>query len=196
MFWKKKKLPNPIKLLIICDTHNTLQNEDADEIERLSKEADAVIFAGDGNQYVMNVINPLIPQNKVFGILGNHDSENILKFYGIINIHGRVIKVNGVKIAGWGGTYRYKNKLLLSFTQKESLSFAKELPAADILISHDTSFQKHSSDDCHMGLKGISWYIRKKKPLYHIHGHLHQKYKKPGKTTQIGCFLYELIELS
>lgn len=99
-------------------------------------------------------------------------------------------------MAGWGGTYKYKNKLPLAFTQKESLDFAKKLPAADILISHDISFQRKTKNKCHAGLKGILWYIKKKKPIYHIHGHLHEKYKKTGKTTQIGCYQYELIELS
>ena len=194
--FKKRKLKNSIKLLIICDTHGTLDDKDAFEIERLSAEADAIIFAGDGSSYCFEILSNLFPKNKIFGILGNHDLKNALQLYNIQDIHGKVIEINGVKITGWGGTYQYKNKLPLSFTQKESLDFAKELPATDILISHDTSFQRKAKNECHTGLKGISWYIKKKKPLYHIHGHLHEKYKKPGKTTQIGCYQYELIELS
>ena len=42
-------------------------------------------------------------------VLGNHDSWEKYKEYDIENINGKVININGIRIAGISGSFKYKN---------------------------------------------------------------------------------------
>lgn len=186
-----------INLLIITDTHNSLvyntsflESLDMDDI-------DACILLGDHSWQDIECVLKLIPKEKMFGLLGNHDTHNDLEFYNIKNIHATTIEINGVKIAGFQGCVKYKehSKAPL-YSQEESLEISNSFNNVDILVSHDTYFTSSSDSPAHDGLQGITKAIYSCKTPIHIHGHLHQESETQllnGTTSYsvYGCKLFK-----
>lgn len=50
----------------------------------------------------------------------------------------------------------------------------------------------------YQGLFGITYYLFKNKVPYHIHGHIHNPYRKEllNGTKEISIYMYEYIELN
>lgn len=147
-------------------------------------EYDCCCLLGDIPDAALEIIKRIV-QKPLFGILGNHDELSTLSRCEIPNLDGTSVTVNGVTIAGFGGSHRYKSGDYPMLTQKESIAAAKLCPKADILISHDTAYHAMTRfalrarrpaapsaakrfnivlkrlDSAHCGLKGISKYIAK-----------------------------------
>lgn len=189
---------NDIKLLIIADTHGTLNEEKFSSFMNDVLEYDACIMVGDHYDKDINIILKYIDKNKLYGILGNHD-YNYLDNYGITNINGKVININGVKILGMEGCFRYKPVKFPSFSQEESIDFFLNKESVDILISHDTKFNldKCNRDPAHQGLIGITNYLYENKVPIHIHGHIHENYELEmlNKTKEYSVFGYKIINI-
>ena len=131
------------------------------------------------------------------GVCGNHDEVDTLVKVGIEDLHGRSKTINGVSFVGMGGSLRYKPSDNMFLSQRESIDVTKKLPKADVLITHDKAYTGWSctgwfadtkaqyAKDPHAGLAGITKYIRKNKPKYHLYGHLHQRMteEKHGMTS-------------
>lgn len=95
----------------------------------------------------------------------------------------------GLDFVGWSGSIKYKNSDRSMMTDEESIDFAKTLPHADILISHDIP-KRDTKDFSHSGLKGISMYLEEHKIALHIHGHIHvqEDVMRENGTRSIGVF--------
>lgn len=171
-----KSFNKNINLLIIADTHNSLiydtsflQALDIDDI-------DVCILLGDHSAQDIECILKFIPKEKIYGLLGNHDTHNDLEFYNIKNIHATTIEIKGVKIAGFQGCIKYKeNSKAPLYSQEESLEISNNFSEVDILVSHDTYFTSPSNSPAHDGLQGITKAIYSCKIPIHIHGHLHEE---------------------
>lgn len=201
------KLPHPLNILVIADTHNCLSQQDfRDYYEVNCEDTDICVFLGDHTDYdvekVLYILNDTVP---VVGLLGNHDYQtvrygktvNYLENYHVQNLNGKTFEVNGVVLTGIEGSYQYKNSDFPSFTQEESRVFCQNLPKADILLSHDRYFVE-TRNISHQGLIGISEYITHNNPAYHIHGHLHEPYQKrlPNGTNEISAYMYQKYHLT
>ena len=190
------KMNNSIFLLVIADTHGTL---DEDEFKKYiaNKQYDICIMLGDHYNRDIDIILRYIDKSKIYGIKGNHD-YNYLSDYGITNINGNIIEIKGVKILGMEGSFKYKSVDFPSFTQKESITFLESKPKVDILVTHDKKFDYEKlKDPAHQGLIGITNYIFKNKIPVHIHGHIHEPYVKKmiNGTTEYSVFGYEIIKI-
>lgn len=194
-----KSLKENLKLLIIADTHDCLTN-DEEMIQTISIDPnsyDACLLLGDISGKDMETILKYISKDKTYGILGNHDSLDKLSYYNIENINGKVIEINGLKIAGLQGSYKYKESEYAMYTHEESIELVEKMEQADILISHDRPFIQNNNDKAHDGLIGITNYIYKNHIAINIHGHLHQndlEYLKNG-TKVIGVYGCKIIEI-
>ena len=158
-------------------------------IRRLEKESpDIVLCTGDiincpsfprvpSYDIALSFYAELAQRFPVYAVPGNHEDISEIEEAGITNIHGKRYRIGDFVIAGFGGCYRYKDHKktdgICLMTDEESLEFAKNLPKADILVSHAPCKTK-SFDDAHSGLDGISWYISTHKPKYHFYGHIHE----------------------
>ena len=121
-------------------------------------------------------------------VLGNHDEPGALERCGITDLTGKAVTVQGVTIAGLSGSHRYKHGDYSMLTQRESVLAAKKLPAADILISHDTAYHVMGrKDSAHCGLQGISGYISHCKPKLNLCGHYHQNLSRSFSGCKIRC---------
>lgn len=186
-----------LKMIIISDTHNTLNEEEFKIFVNEHQIYDVCLLLGDFGSNDLPIILKYIDKEKIYALLGNHD-YNYIKDYELNNLNGKIININGVKLLGIEGSFKYKPVNFPSFSQKDSIIFLNDKESVDILISHDTKFNdKAFNDPAHQGLFGITYYLYKNNVPYHIHGHIHSRYKKKmiNGTTEISVFKYEFIEL-
>ncbi len=200
-FGKCKELyPFGLKILFITDTHNCLAYTDKyiNYLKSLNPDDyDLCLLLGDLSGLDIDAIKNLVPTEKLFGVVGNHDSIDFLDVNGVNNINGKVIDCKGIKIAGIMGSNRYKEKDYGMQTHEESIELAEKMEVADILISHDRAYIFDRRDVVHDGLKGITRYIYKNHVPLHIHGHLHEEMEEILKngTKSIGLYQIKLLEL-
>ena len=188
-----------LKILFIADTHNCLKNSNETlKYIKAQNNYDCCILLGDHSASDLEEILNIVPANKIYGVLGNHDSWDKYDIYGINNINGKVIEINGVRIAGISGGFKYKdsNDYAL-YTHEESIEIADRMENADILITHDKAFTQDKHNPAHDGLKGITEYIYKNHIALHIHGHLHEESEQILKngTKSICLYMAKFMEL-
>lgn len=181
-----------IRVLFITDTHNCLSNFEEYLKKLNSADFDICITLGDISGNDFDIIKKYIPINKLYGIVGNHDSLDALEQNGIANINGQVIECKGVKIAAIMGSNRYKNGDYGMMTQDECIELEHRMKKADILVSHDKAYIFDRHDNVHDGLKGITDYIYRNHIPLHIHGHLHEEYEETLKNGTKSICLYQI----
>ena len=148
---------------------------------------DFCVLLGDIPPRAIEIIAQSITK-PIFAVGGNHDTIDMFPFANITYLDGRMASVNGYTIAGISGSNRYKeDKTLFMLAQDESKFVANKLPKADILISHDSAYHIFGKDDNKCGLKGISSYIKRKKPVLHLHGHYHRHQRYRLHKTNCIC---------
>ncbi|MEE0929913.1 MAG: metallophosphoesterase family protein [Acutalibacteraceae bacterium] len=188
---KAKPIDFNVKLLIITDTHNCLEEEELNNIN-----ADVCLLLGDITDRDLSIIKQKV-DIPIYGILGNHDSWTLYDKYNIENIHGKVIDIYGIKIAGLQGSIRYKLSDAPLYTDDESVEISKTIPYTDILISHDCPKYLYGKNNfAHSGLKGITEYCNKNRTPLNIHGHHHKRTlsKLKNGTVCIGCYGVQIID--
>jgi len=190
-------LPNKIKLIIITDTHNTLDENKLVNIINEHPDFNVCLLLGDHSDNDIKRILNYIPKEKIYALLGNHD-VNYIANYDLNNLNGNILEINGVKLLGIQGSFKYKPVEFPSFTQEDSIRFLKDQESVDILISHDGPFDDNMiNNPAHQGLFGVTYYLYKNKIKYNIHGHLHNDYEKILDNGTIEKSLYGInyIEL-
>ncbi|MBR6034297.1 MAG: metallophosphoesterase [Clostridia bacterium] len=178
LFYKKygdcRKLPYHINLLVITDTHGLLayKKEEQEKLKNVG-EYDLCCVLGDVTYSDYEIILHYIKKDKIVALLGNHDGFDVLKYYGLEDLNGKTINVNGIRIGGIQGSFRYKSEDFPSFTHAESIKFLDKMEETDILLSHAGPYLNDNTDIVHNGLKGITEYLYKNRVPYNIHGHNH-----------------------
>ncbi len=186
-----------LKLIIITDTHNALNDEQFKTFLDAHPNYDLCLLLGDHSARDIEIILKYINKDKIYGLLGNHNFD-YLEQYSIRNLNGYKITVNDVSIIGMQGSFKYKPGDFPSFSQLDSILFVDKMPKADILVTHDNRFDENMKNNpAHQGLFGITYYLYKNKVPFHIHGHLHNNYTSSLKngTKEICVFMYQYIEL-
>jgi len=104
---------------------------------------------------------------------------------GCENLDGRAVDVNGVRIAGLGGSLRYKEgpnqytqaqmlRRAISLELWISLKRVRRGRKLDILVTHAPPFGvAEAKDETHQGFKAFNRLIKKFHPLLLVHGHVH-----------------------
>ena len=182
-----------LKILFVADTHDCIEHDnETQEVIKQTDKYNYCILLGDHSANDLNYILKIIPKEKVFGILGNHDSWEKYDEFEIENIDGKIKIINNKKIAGISGSFKYKdsNNYAL-YTHEESIEIAEKMGEADILISHDKPFLERKYGDAHDGLKGVTLYLYKNKIPIHIHGHIHQESENILKNGTKSFCLYK-----
>ena len=183
-----------VKVIFLSDTHGCLKY-DKNIIEYMKNipEYDLCILLGDHSNDDIETILQIIPKNKIYALPGNHDSIDKYKQYNIYDINGKVINIKDIKIAGIGGSYRYKNiEDYALYTHEESIEIANKMEKADILVSHDKAFIYDNHNPSHDGLKGITQYIYTNHIPLHVHGHIHENYKTKLKNNTESICIYKI----
>ncbi len=128
----------------------------------------------------------------LFAVHGNHDTPpetledpTIGTWWGGINIHGRVIGVDGLLVAGLGGSRRYNDGPYQLSETEMWFAILRMVPAlivnrllrrrsVDVLVTHSPPRGIHDlPDHAHWGFAAFRWFLRIFRPRYHLHGHSH-----------------------
>lgn len=139
-------------------------------------------------EYVVTVLT--VP---VLYVFGNHDhvqymsdGRRVTEPEGCISLEGRSVMVNGLIVAGLGGSMRYQPRSANQYTEAEMwLRTLQLMPQLlrnrarhgrylDILVTHSPPFGIHDGEDLpHTGFKSFLTLMRSLKPRYLLHGHTH-----------------------
>lgn len=210
--------PKPLKALSMSDIQVPYLY--SPRIREVVKEVDLVIDCGDLPYYYLEyVLNAL--QVDLYFVRGNHsylvehsETGDRRQPRGGIDLHGRMINVKGLLVAGVQGSLRYREGPF-QYTQEEMwwnvLSLAPTLLLnklrygrfLDVFVTHAPPWGIHDQEDLpHQGIKAFRWLDRVFQPAYHIHGHIHV-YRPDtvtqtmlGKTLVMNTYGYRITEIA
>jgi Icc-related predicted phosphoesterase len=131
---------------------------------------------------------------------------------GCDNVDGRVVEVNGLRIAGLGGSLRYKegpNQYTQAQMQRRAISLelwirlkrVRSGRKLDVLVTHAPPFGvTEAKDAAHEGYKAFNRMIKEFHPLLLVHGHVHpygkaQPELQLDRTRIVNAVPSRLIEL-
>jgi len=231
VLWRRKELPavashsdspaaplRPVKILAVSD-EVAPQIYDAGIRSRFP-DVELVLSCGDVPHYYLEYIVGMLNVPLLY-VMGNHGYELETSEgpgpgkppEGCVNIHGRVVRYQGLSIAGLEGSMRYKNGPY-QYTQSEmealSLRLALQLLPnrlktgnwLDILLTHAPPLGVHDgTDQCHTGFRAFLRLMRRCRPRYLIHGHTHVYSRLQvqttlyGTTTVINAFPYRVLDI-
>ncbi len=146
---------------------------------------------------------------------GNHDPDLVPQVGppGCINADGRVVEVAGLRVAGLGGSVRYRpgpNQYTQSEMRWRALRLELRLrvrPARtgrrlDVLITHAPAdvVDGPDTDPAHRGFQAFRRLIRNASPRAHVYGHVHpygvaQPVRELGTTLLVNAVPYRVFDL-
>ena len=145
----------------------------------------------------------------VLYIHGNHDDCYLnTPPEGCICIDDRVYEFEGIRIAGLGGSMRYHTGTF-QYTEREMFRRTLRLQpyiiwhrGLDILVSHSPAQGINDGDDLpHRGFQSFFRLLKKYKPKYFVHGHVHLSYNYRQKridkyedTTIVNAYERYILE--
>lgn len=129
----------------------------------------------------------------VLYIYGNHDDCYLdTPPDGCTCIDGQVYEFEGIRIAGLGGSMRYRHGNF-QYTERQMLFRTMKLQyqicrhrGLDILISHAPAYGINDGEDLpHMGFRCFHRLLEKYRPRYFVHGHMHFSYNHSQKRISM-----------
>jgi len=192
-----------LNIMTVADCHgNLMEREVTEKWEEADGKIDAVFLLGDNTIDDIECVLSRVPKNiPVFGIVGNHDQQDIFEAnpnWEVTNVHKKVVE-GDFKIGGYGGCIKYKDggTYYMLHTNEESIRELGQMPYVDILITHDKPcFSEPETLNSRSGLTGIASYIYEVKPKAVIHGHLHDRsIKRLGDTYIRCCYKVEVFSV-
>jgi len=137
----------------------------------------------------------------LYYVRGNHDKDLEYDSAGArsapgggIDLHRRAVNYQGILMAGVEGCLRYRDGPyqysqyemwynVLSLTPRLILNRMIYGRYLDVFVTHAPPRGIHDMDDLtHQGIDAFRWFIKKFRPSYHLHGHIHVI--KPGTITE------------
>ncbi|NNK57993.1 MAG: Icc-like protein [Desulfofustis sp.] len=125
-------------------------------------------------------------------ILGNHDIRHQLVPQGCLNITGRIVHHGSFSFLGFSGS-RWYNGNPNQFREREMRAQIRKLwfplwrlKRLDVLVTHAPPRHVHDAEDrCHRGFSCYREFIRRHKPRFMIHGHIHRFFKTPAERLSV-----------
>jgi len=191
-----------VKILCVADHIDPLVYSIT--IKKRFSDMDLVLSAGDLPMDYLGFIASSLNVTVGF-VFGNHNLKELATFYhpartvlestslkhqlrnhfGATFLEDRVRNVEGLLIAGLGGSMRYNNGEH-QFTEGQMYRRMWRLVPRllwnrlvhgrylDILLTHASPRGIHDKQDpCHVGFRSMLWFMRWFKPRYLLHGHIH-----------------------
>ncbi len=170
-----------MKILFLADVEakaywDFFHKEDFEDI-------DLIVSCGDLNASYLSFLATMVPVPVLY-VRGNHDDRyKHNPPEGCICIEDDIYNFKGVRILGLGGCNRYKegenqytDRQMKKRVNKMRLKIWRN-GGFDILVTHSPAKGLHDdSDPCHIGFDTFNEVIKKYKPKYFVHGHVHMNY--------------------
>ena len=143
----------------------------------------------------------------------NLDDPAVGAWWDGIDLHGRVVNVDGVLLGGLQGSPRYSDGPFQSGELDMWLAILRMLPRLvvnrirrgrfiDVLVTHAPPRGIHDRQDpAHRGFAAFRTFLRWFRPRYHLHGHTHIYDARTitetrfGATTVVNAYGAKAIEL-
>ncbi|HYY54680.1 MAG TPA: metallophosphoesterase [Candidatus Dormibacteraeota bacterium] len=173
-------------------------------MQRRAGSVDLVIGCGDLPYEYLDFVATSV-EAPLRAVHGNHDvpldqidDPAMRVWWGGIDLHGRVVDLNGVLIAGLEGSPRYSTGPFQYSELEMWLQILRLLPSLllnrlrrgrflDVLVTHAPPRGIHDeSDTTHRGFVALRWFLRELRPRFHLHGHTHVYDSRTSTTTQFG----------
>ncbi len=143
---------------------------------------DLIISCGDLPPQYLSFLATFI-KGPVLYVYGNHDECYVdTPPDGCTCIDGKVYEFNGIRIAGLGGSMKYREGHF-QYTEKQMFWRAVKLlrrlrgRKLDILVSHAPAYGINDGKDLpHRGFQCLRKLLEKCHPKYFVHGHMHLTY--------------------
>ena len=214
-----------MKILCVSDHIDPLIYTNS--IRQRFADVDIVLSAGDlPLDYLDFIVSSL--NKPAFFVFGNHNLKDYHRYRkvdnntytadddiyfgpGATHVGTKVVYQEGLIIAGLGGCMKY-NRDLNQYTEFQmKMEILKLIPALlfnrifrgryiDILLTHASPHGIHDKEDkCHWGFKSFLWFMKKFKPRYLIHGHIHlydlceTRISKYMETLVINAYSHYLV---
>lgn len=170
---------------------------------------DLVISCGDLDARYLSFLATFATAPVLY-VHGNHDANyEIRPPEGCECIEDTVVTVKGLRIAGLGGSVRYKFGPH-QYTQRQMEKRARHLEkhirragGVDILVTHAPARGLGDAEDLpHQGFEAFRGLLDQYAPRYMLHGHVHLNYgaqmervRHYGSTTIVNAFERQVVEL-
>ena len=178
-----------MRILAICDEVDArLYNPG---IEARRGQVDLLLSCGDLPAYYLDFVASMLAV-PLYGVHGNHDGSlprnqgaDGRGDWGMEELHGRVVQEQGLLIGGFDGSLRYNQgsyqyteggmrAQILGMVPRLLLNHLRYGRYLDILVTHAPPRHIHDQPDrVHWGFESFRWFLRKFRPRYHLHGHIH-----------------------
>jgi hypothetical protein len=152
---------------------------------------DLVISCGDLPYYYLEYVVSMLDVPLLF-VRGNHDkkveyteSGSCSAPAGAVDLHHRVLWVNGLLCAGVEGSLKY-SRGPFQYSQSDMWFHVFRLVPAliinkarlgrylDVFVTHAPPKNIHDKPDLpHQGINAFRWLLQVFRPAYHFHGHIH-----------------------
>lgn len=174
------------------------------------KGLDLIISCGDLNPDYLQFLVTLGGCPLVY-VRGNHDTGyDRNPPDGCVCIEDKIFNYKGLRIAGLGGSMKYKESTDM-YTESEMRKRVKKLKTKisftngiDLLVTHAPAAGYGDMDDLpHRGFECFNELLESAKPLYMLHGHVHRNYSRnfererrhPSGTAILNAFEECRIEI-
>lgn len=193
------------KILLVSDEEDRYIWDHFDR--KRFEDIDIIISCGDLKASYLEFLTTMI-NAPLYYVPGNHDTPYLAKApEGCINIDGKLIKHNNIRILGIGGSheyiggpYQYTQKDMHKRITKKKYKIWKN-SGFDILVTHAPAKGLGDGEGrCHQGFEAFNILLDKYSPKYFFHGHQHLSYGKHKRiinykdTTIVNAFKYHIIE--
>lgn len=140
----------------------------------------------------------------LYAVHGNHDvppesadDPAIRAWWSGIDLHGRVVNIDGLLVGGLGGSPRYSRGPFQYSETEIVLAMVRMLPRLianrlwrgrflDVLVTHAPPRGIHDEDDvAHRGFKAFRLFHRLFSPRVHLHGHVHVYDSRKATRTPV-----------
>jgi len=204
-----------MKILCVSDQIDPLVYSNS--IKDRFADVDMILSAGDLPLDYLEFIVSCLDKPLLF-VFGNHHTYELtnktFEGHGCIHVGSKVYKEEGLLVAGLGGSMRYnlgENQYTEFQMYVEILKIVPRLLInrlfygrfLDILLTHAPPNGIHDKKDkCHQGFKAFLWFIKKFKPKYLVHGHIHlydlsdQRQSRWMETNVINAYSHFVIDTS
>ena len=197
-----------MKILVVADTESKAL-WDYYTPEKL-RGVELIISCGDVSPVYLEFLVTMVNCPLIY-VRGNHDAVYDRKPpEGCICIEDMIYNHKGLRIAGLGGSMRYKNGSNM-YSEKEMearterlVRKAKITNGFDILVAHAPVRGYGDMEDLpHRGFACFDNLLSSLKPLYLLHGHVHKTYTRefearrlhPSGTVIINAYEYHILEI-
>ncbi|MCB9459499.1 MAG: metallophosphoesterase [Anaerolineaceae bacterium] len=172
-----------MKILTISDIVMP-QLENAANLRRRFSDIDLVISCGDMPVAYMDYIITILGVPLLY-VRGNHDESYEDTPPGGVDLHKTIYTYKGLTFVGLEGSIRYNkgkiqytqgemNRIVNGMTPKLMLHKMRTGQFPDILVAHSPAWGIHDAEDYpHQGFKALLTYMKRFKPRYMFHGHVH-----------------------